>query len=99
MSSAEGRRERPGERGTVTPGARAIHVTLQQEWDSPHHRGLLDIDPRVRTLCRVLVSYPEVRHILPDRVSMDARASAEVLETLSRFLSRQRWLVRGVEIQ
>ncbi|HEV8674126.1 MAG TPA: hypothetical protein VGX21_08770 [Methylomirabilota bacterium] len=78
--------------------ARAIRITFQEEWHPPRHRGLLDVDPRVRTLCRVLVSYPEVRHILPDRVSMDEVVSPEVLEAMSRFLSRQRWLVRDVEI-
>jgi hypothetical protein len=83
----------------VSPAPRAILVTLQEEWDGAGHRGLLDFDPRVRTLCRVLVSYPEVRHILPDRVSVDALASAEVLDTLARFLGRQRWLVRAVEIR
>jgi hypothetical protein len=82
----------------VSPGVRAIRVTLQDEWHRPHHRGLLDVDPRVRTLCRVLVSYPEVRHILPDRVSMDPVVAPEVLAAMSRFLSRQRWLVRDVEI-
>ncbi len=82
----------------MSPGTRAVRVTLQDGWQWPAHRGLLDLDPRVRTLCRVLVSYPEVRHILPDRVSVDAGASPEVLDTLSRFLSRQRWLVREVEI-
>jgi hypothetical protein len=78
---------------------RAIRVTFQDDWQRPEHRGLLDLDPRVRTLCRVLVSYPEVRHILPDRVSVDRLASAETLESMSRFLSRQRWLVRTVEIE
>lgn len=82
----------------MTHATRAIRVTLQDEWERPAHRGLLDVDRRVRTLCRVLVSYPEVRHILPDRVSVDAVASTEVLEAMSRFLSRQRWLVRDVEI-
>lgn len=82
----------------MSGGARAIRVTLQEAWRWPAHRGLLDVDPRVRTLCRVLVSYPEVRHILPDLVSVDAAASTEVLETMSRFLGRQRWLVRDVEI-
>ena len=82
----------------MSPGPRVIRVTLQDGWHWPGHRGLLDLDPRVRTLCRVLISYPEVRHVLPDRVSVDAVASPEVLETLSRFLSRQRWLVREVEI-
>jgi hypothetical protein len=74
-------------------------VTLQDDWRGPAHRGLLDVDPRVRTLCRVLVSYPEVRHILPDRVSVDAVTSVETLESMSRFLGRQRWLVRSVEIE
>lgn len=80
-------------------GARAIRVTFQDDWKRPEHRGLLDVDPRVRTLCRVLVSYPEVRYILPDRVSVDSEAPAETLETMSRFLGRQRWLVRSVEIE
>ena len=83
----------------MSPGARAILVTFQDDWRGPEHRGLLDLDPRVRTLCRVLVSYPEVRHILPDRVSVDAVASAETLESMSRFLGRQRWLVRAVQIE
>jgi hypothetical protein len=82
----------------VSPEARAIRVILQDEWHRPAHRGLLDVDPRVRTLCRVLVSYPEVRHILPDRVSMDSAVSPGVLEAMSGFLRRQRWLVREVEI-
>ncbi|MBI3456037.1 MAG: hypothetical protein HY002_09665 [Candidatus Rokubacteria bacterium] len=82
----------------MSRGSRAIRVTFQDAWHVPNHRGLLDLDPRVRTLCRVLISYPEVRHILPDRVSVDAVASSEVLEAMSRFLSRQRWLVRDVEI-
>jgi hypothetical protein len=83
----------------VTAGSRAIRVTFQDDWEMPGHRGLLDLDPRVRTLCRVLVSYPEVRHILPDRVSVDAVASAETLDSMSRFLSRQRWLVREVAVE
>lgn len=82
----------------MSPRPRTIRVTLRENWDGPQHRGLLDLDPRVRTLCRVLVSYPEVRHILPDRVSMDALVSAEVVGALARFLARQRWLVRAVEI-
>lgn len=83
----------------MRPGPRAIRVTFQASWTgAPRPRGLLDRDPRVRTLCRVLVSYPEVRHILPDRVSLDGTTAPEVLETVSRFLRRQRWLVQAVEI-
>jgi len=77
---------------------RAIRLVFQEAWGAPDHRGLLDRDPRVRTLCRVLISYPEVRHILPDRVSLDAGADPQTLETVARFLGRQRWLVRSVEI-
>lgn len=77
---------------------RAIRLVFQEAWVAPAHRGLLDSDPRIRTLCRVLVSYPEVRHILPDRVSLDSGADRETLETVARFLTRQRWLVRSVEI-
>jgi len=83
----------------MSPGTRAIRVTFQAPWDrAPRPRGLLDGDPRVRTLRRVLVSYPEVRYILPDRVSLERTTAPEVLDTVSRFLRRQRWLVRTVEI-
>jgi len=77
---------------------RAIRLVFQEAWGAPEHRGLLDRDPRVRTLCRVLVSYPEVRHIVPDQVSLDSEADPETLKTVARFLIRQRWLVRSVEI-
>jgi len=53
-------------------------------------------DPRVRTLLRVLVSYPEVRYVLPDRVGLEAGADARVIETLMRFLGRQEWLLTSV---
>jgi len=52
----------------------------------------------VRTLLKVLVSYPEVRYVLPDRISLDAAASAPLVESIARFLDRQSWLVRRVEI-
>jgi hypothetical protein len=52
----------------------------------------------VRTLLRVLVSYPEVRYVLPDRVSLDAGADPRLLETIARFLERQQWLVRRVTV-
>jgi hypothetical protein len=48
---------------------RAIRILFQKEWAASERRGLLAPDPRVRTLGRVLVSYPEVRHIVPDRIS------------------------------
>jgi hypothetical protein len=62
----------------------------------PEGRGFLDSDPRIRTLRRVLVTYPEVRHILPDRISLEAGTEARTLETVTRFLQRQQWLVTTV---
>ena len=85
----------------TSPG-RTLRVGLQTEWDpnsaGPGHQGLLAWDHRVRTLLRVLVSYPEVRYILPDRISLDASADPRTLETMARFLERQSWLVRRVAV-
>ena len=84
-----------------SPG-RNLRVGFQTEWDphsaGPGHQGLLAWDPRVRTLLRVLVSYPEVRYILPDRISLDSAADPRTLETMARFLERQGWLVRRVAV-
>jgi len=81
---------------------RTLRVGLQADWDpqtaGPGHQGLLAWDQRVRTLLRVLVSYPEVRYILPDRISLDAAADPRTLETMARFLERQSWLVRRVAV-
>jgi hypothetical protein len=49
-------------------------------------------------LLRVLVSYPEVRFILPDRVGLEGNADVRLVDTLMRFLGRQTWLVAGVTI-
>ena len=53
-------------------------------------------DPRARTLRRVLVSYPEVRFVLPDRIGLEVGADARLIETLMRFLGRQEWLITRV---
>jgi hypothetical protein len=86
----------------MTAAARSLRIVFETGWDpgagAPGHRGLFATDPRVRTLLRVLVSYPEVRFALPDRISLDAAASAPLLESIARFLSRQTWLVRRVDI-
>ncbi len=79
--------------------SRRIRVTLQPGWDVPGRLGLLDDDPRVRTLCRVLVTYPDVRHVLPDRISFEATADPRLLETVAKFLERQRWLVSAAEVE
>jgi hypothetical protein len=42
------------------------------------------------------VTYPEVRHILPDRISLEAGTEARTLETVTKFLQRQQWLVAAV---
>jgi hypothetical protein len=80
-------------------GARAVRVRFQKDWLATEGRGLLAPDPRVRTLCRVLVTYPEVRHIVPDRISLEASAETRTLETIVRFLERQHWLVQSVVVE
>jgi hypothetical protein len=81
---------------------RSLRISFQPEWDpmiaGPTRRGLFASDPRVRTLLRVLVSYAEVRYVLPDRISLEPTASMPLLETIARFLDRQAWLVRHVSI-
>ncbi len=78
---------------------RAIRVTLQPGWGAPDAKGLLGEDRRIRTLRRVLVSYPEVRHIVPDRISLSAEVEPRLLEAVARFLGRQQWLVKSVEVR
>lgn len=77
---------------------RGIRVTFQERWAPPKTKGLLDSDPKVRTLLKVLVSYPEVRHILPDKVSLNPDSEERVLDTVAKFLGRQAWLVRSVQV-
>jgi len=78
---------------------RAIRVHCRSEFAAPEGQGLLTADPRVRTLRRVLVSYPDVRHILPDRISLEATADPRTLEAVARFLERQQWLVTAVAVE
>ncbi len=77
---------------------RLVRVLFRGEWGT-RRRGLLSSDARVRTLRKVLVTYPDVRHILPDRVSLDAGTDRSVLDTVARFLERQHWLVKSVAIE
>lgn len=78
---------------------RTIRVIFQAGWGAPEGKGLFSGEERVRTLRKVLVSYPEVRHILPDRISLDAEADPHLLESVARFLQRQGWLVESVEVR
>jgi len=68
----------------VPPTGRNLRVGFQTDWDphtaGPGHHGLLSWDPRVRTLLRVLVSYPEVRYVLPDRISLESSADPRTLD-------------------
>ena len=79
--------------------ARAIRVQCRREFALPEGQGLLTADPRARTLRKVLVSYPEVRHIRPDCISLDATADARTIDTVVRFLERQQWLVATVVVE
>jgi len=78
---------------------RAIRLVFRGEWNAPGGRGLLGPDPRLRTLRKVLVSYPAVRHILPDRISLEASADGRTLDAVARFLERQHWLVKSVVVE
>ena len=72
---------------------------FREPWRPPDGRGFLDSDPRVRTLRRVIVTYPDVRHILPDRISLVPHTDARVLDTVAVFLRRQQWLVSAVTVE
>ena len=85
-----GARERDGAAGACACASRPT---------GPDPRGLLAADPRVRTLTRVLVTYPDVRHIVPDRISLDASTDPKTIETVVRFLERQQWLVKAVDVE
>jgi len=78
---------------------RAIRLVFRGEWNAPGGKGLLGPDPRLRTLRKVLVSYPAVRHILPDRISLEASAEGRTLDAVARFLERQHWLVKSVIVE
>jgi hypothetical protein len=84
----------------VGVSGRWLRASFQPAWDpglaDAGRRGFMAPDPRARTLLRVLVSYPEVRYVLPDRVALEAGADARLIETLLRFLGRQEWLITRV---
>ncbi len=77
---------------------RAIRVVFQERWTPPRSRGFLDLDPKVRTLLKIILSYPEVRHVLPSEVSFDPGIEPSVLQSLGGFIRRQAWLVRRVDV-
>jgi hypothetical protein len=87
----------------MSDAGRDLRLVFQPDWDpgptDPGRRGLLARDPRVRTLLKVLVSYPEVRYVLPDRVRLDPSADPRLLETITRFLERQSWLLKSVVVR
>jgi hypothetical protein len=81
----------------------SLSIAFQPEWAPTSaaaggQRGLFSADARVKTLLKVLASYPEVRYILPDRISLDTSASVSLLEAVARFLERQSWLVKRVSV-
>lgn len=78
---------------------RTIRVFFRDEWTAPGGRGLFSADTRVRTLRKVLVTYPEVRHIVADCISLDPTADKRVLDTVVQFLQRQQWLVKSVVVE
>ena len=45
------------------------------------------------------MTYPDVRHVLPDRISLEGSTDPSVIETLKHFLERQHWLLNTVVIE
>jgi len=82
---------------------RDLRPVFRPEWDpgpgDGGRRGLLAADPRMRTLLRVLVSYDEVRYVVPERVSLDGAADPRRLDVLARFIERQTWFCTGVSVR
>lgn len=82
---------------------REVRLTFQPDWDpgpaDPGRGGLLARDPKVRTLLKVLVSYPEVHYVLPDRICLDQGSDPRLLDTIQRFLERQSWLLTAVTVR
>ena len=78
---------------------RTIRVRFQREWAAHERRGLLAPDPRVRTLCKVLVTYPDVRHIVTDRISLHGNADPRTVDTVARVLERPQWLVESLTLE
>ena len=87
----------------MSEGGRELRLVFQEAWDpgagDPGRGGLLAPDPKVRTLLKVLVSYPEVQYILPDRIRLDGSSDPRLLETVTRFLERQAWLLKSVVVR
>lgn len=62
-------------------------------------RGLFASDPRVQALRRALVSVPGLRHIRPDRISLEGDVDPRVVDGLVRRLEGEAWLVQAVEVR
>ncbi len=75
----------------VANAGRAISVTFEPEWDADTahagRTGFFALDPRVRTLLRVLLSYPEVRYIVHDRIMSRWRSRRTICSKPSRTSS------------
>src|SRR5262249_31113922 len=84
-------------------GTRSLRLAFETEAEpdasGSGRRGLFAAGSHARTVLGGLLSYPEVRYIVPDRISLDVAAGPVLLETIARFLERQRWLVRRVVIE
>jgi hypothetical protein len=81
---------------TGSPGFRTIRISLRSACD---RRGLLASEPRAQALRKALVAHPGVRHILPDRVSLDAAVESHVLNAIVRLVEQHRWLASSATIE
>jgi hypothetical protein len=87
----------------MSEGGRELRLVFRDDWNPAEgdrgRGGLLAPDPKVRTLLKVLVSYPEVQYILPDRIRLDGTSDPRLLESVTRFLERQVWLLKSVVVR
>ena len=87
----------------MSEAGRDLRLIFQPDWDpgpaDPGRGGLLAPDAKVRTLLKVIVSYPEVCYVLPDRIRLDGTCDPRLLETITRFLERQTWLLKSVAVR
>jgi hypothetical protein len=79
-----------------SPGYRTIRISLRPECD---RQGLLASEPRAQALRKALVAYPGVRHVLPNRVSLDAAVESHVLNAIVRLVEQHRWLASSATIE
>lgn len=72
---------------------REIKIQFNTDWENKHKKGLLVNDQKTKTVIKVIISYPEIRHIVPSAIRFDSNVSEKTIETIANFLERQKWMI------